>query len=571
MPTVTFETQCYENDYKYLFAGDRLSRTIESCNHAFDRKVVIINKVNDRAMVAAIAEGFRQRGIIDDYYFAEDHIQAALKHFGIEEDSFRGGYYYSTCQLVGLYLSKTDYTLHFTTDSTVGIKATADWISESIALMESDPRFVCATPVWNNSVDGARNEAVLDLGAWYAGYGFSDNCYLIPTRLFKQQIYGEYNQASERYPGYAGLCFERRVDSYMRNHDLMRLVYKNAGYETANFPLSTGRKIKKAFSRAKSLRQKVMQKLTRSSPVQKEAAPLSDGDRAAIAQYRKTVRVYDVFTFFNELELLEIRLAMLAPYVDTFVIIECAETFSGKPKPLYYQKNKERFKQYESKIRHYVVQGVPKNHADLEERRNDPNLDPLEREIINYALTSDNVPAGSTHWLKEFYQKEAIQKALVGLDNDDFCFVSDLDEIWNPQTVIDMRTDDVYKLRQDMYAYYLNNRSSEAWAGTLGTKYKNIKHNCLNHLRTPSKTRYTYVPNGGWHFTNQGGADRIRTKLESYGHQEFNTAEVKSDIETKIRENRDFVGRGFRFWKDESGLPQYLLDNKERYRNFFRD
>ena len=571
MSTVTFETQCYENDYRHLFAGDRLSRTIANCNHTFDRRVVIINKVTDRPAVAAIAEEFKKNGIIDEYYFAEDHIRDALAHFDIAEESFRGGYYYSTCQLVGLYMSQTDYILHFTTDSTVATKAPTDWIAESIALMESDPRYACSTPVWNGSLEGARNEAVLDLGDWYAGYGFSDNCYLIPTKLFKQRIYGEYNQASERYPGYAGACFERRVDSYMRNHDLMRLMYKNASYETANFPLTAASKLKKMLARAVSAKRKILQKILRTPAPQTEASPLSAQDVAEITEYRKTVRVYDIFTFFNELELLEMRLAILAPYVDMFVIIECAETFSGKPKPLYYQENKERFKQYESKILHYVVQGVPKDHADLEERRNDPHLDPLEREIINYALTSDNVPAGSTHWLKEFYQKEAIQKALVGIGNDDFCFVSDLDEIWNPETVLDIRTDDVYKLRQDMYAYYLNNRSSEAWAGTLGTKYKNIKHNCLNHLRTPSKTRYTYVPNGGWHFTNQGGADRIRTKLESYGHQEFNTAEVKSSIETKIRENRDFVGRGFTFWKDESGLPEYILKNKERYRNFFRD
>jgi len=43
-------------------------------------------------------------------------------------------------------------------------------------------------------------------------------------------------------------------------------------------------------------------------------------------------KVYDCFTFFNELDLLEIRLNILDPYVDYFVIHESTETFSGKSK-----------------------------------------------------------------------------------------------------------------------------------------------------------------------------------------------------------------------------------------------
>ena len=52
------------------------------------------------------------------------------------------------------------------------------------------------------------------------------------------------------------------------------------------------------------------------------------------------MKIFDAFLFFNELELLEIRLNTLAPYVDYFVITEADVTFSGKPKPLYYQQNK---------------------------------------------------------------------------------------------------------------------------------------------------------------------------------------------------------------------------------------
>jgi beta-1,4-mannosyl-glycoprotein beta-1,4-N-acetylglucosaminyltransferase len=288
-----------------------------------------------------------------------------------------------------------------------------------------------------------------------------------------------------------------------------------------------------------------------------------------IADYRKTIKVYDVITFFNELELLEIRLNILAPYVDKFVIIEATETFSGKPKPLVFKENQERFKQYSDKIVHYVTDDTPVDEIDLRKRLENDKLSKLDREIIENALTSDNVPKGEIHWLKEFYQKESIKKALVGLEDNDICFIGDVDEIWKPATVIDFRKDDIFKLRQTVYAYFLNNRSSEPWAGTLVTKYKNVKNNCLNHLRTVSKTKYTYVKNGGWHFTNQGGADRIRKKLESYGHQEFNNPTIKEDIENKINSNKDFIGRNFKFRVDDSGLPVYLKENKKKYRDFF--
>lgn len=34
------------------------------------------------------------------------------------------------------------------------------------------------------------------------------------------------------------------------------------------------------------------------------------------------MKIFDCFTFFNELELLELRLKILSPYVDYFVLVE---------------------------------------------------------------------------------------------------------------------------------------------------------------------------------------------------------------------------------------------------------
>lgn len=282
-------------------------------------------------------------------------------------------------------------------------------------------------------------------------------------------------------------------------------------------------------------------------------------------------KVYDVFTFFNELDLLELRLEMLDPHVDKFVLIECVETFSGKPKPLYYEENKDRFSKYHHKIIHHVTYDPPKSFEDLRDRILDPNTDDLTKQICVQALTSSNVPIGQLHWLKEFYQKENIRRALVGLEDDDLCFITDLDEIWNPDQSYDIDDHRIYKLRQLAYSLYINNRSSEPWAGTLLTKYKNIKNACLNHLRTPSKTQYEYIDNGGWHFTFMGGSDQIKKKIEAYGHQEYNNDYFKDRIVENLIANKDVLGRSeFNFWIDESELPKYIIENKEKYKQFFK-
>ena len=69
--------------------------------------------------------------------------------------------------------------------------------------------------------------------------------------------------------------------------------------------------------------------------------------------------IYDCFQFFNELDILKIRLEVMNPIVDKFVISEATETFSGLKKPLYYEENKELFSKFQDKIIHVVVEDTP--------------------------------------------------------------------------------------------------------------------------------------------------------------------------------------------------------------------
>lgn len=246
---------------------------------------------------------------------------------------------------------------------------------------------------------------------------------------------------------------------------------------------------------------------------------------------------YDCFNFFNELDILEIRLNILDEFVDYFVIGESKQTFSNKSKPLYFLENKEKFEKWNHKIIH------------------------VEHDIFNINNDSFDIAA---------FQKNNLKKGLLNAKDEDVIYFGDVDEIWKPKKIDDKK----YNLKQLNYCYYLNNRSSEQWVGTIVSKYKNIKNGNLNYLRADHSFE---LNDGGWHFTNMGGIDQILKKLDAYDHQEFNNSFTKDNLKNRIENNKDYVGRQtdwngvpFSFWIDESELPNFILNNKNKYSHFFK-
>lgn len=257
--------------------------------------------------------------------------------------------------------------------------------------------------------------------------------------------------------------------------------------------------------------------------------------------------IIDSFTFNGEYDTLELRFNILDKYVDKFVICESAETFSAKWKPLYWaERNKDRFEEWEDKVLYAVVYEF-----------DNPEIMAQIRDRVDYV----DQPA----FQRAFYQKEMIRKVLETqeLDDEDIVYYGDVDEIWKPKEV----DDKVYKLRQLAYSYYINNRSPEDWKGTIVTRWKNIKGKCLNDLRANPEN---IMEDGGWHFTNLGGAEAIKKKIESYDHQEVNIPWIKDGLEDRMLSNKDYLGREFQFWTDATDLPKYILKNKDKYKKLWK-
>ena len=245
--------------------------------------------------------------------------------------------------------------------------------------------------------------------------------------------------------------------------------------------------------------------------------------------------VIDVITYNGEKELFEIRYNILKDYVDEFIVVEFDKTFSGKPKEwqMIYDgvKPKVSWKG--------ISEDVYSKYKELAE--NSPNT------------------KGAENWKTEFMQKESIKDCLLHLKDDDLVFIGDCDEIWSPETLNLTYS----KLKLKVYTYYLNNKSSEVFWGTIVSHYRMIKDECLNHLRTQMPTT---LKDYGWHFTSMGGYKAVEKKLlDSYTEESYANEVVMTYLGKNIQENKDFLGRPFTYKVDESEWPEWLKEHGQDY------
>jgi len=242
-PSITFETKCWENDWRPLLKTKRIETMIKRNNYNFQRKVLLINNVKDYKLVSFFADRLIEKKVLTNYFIVKDYAQLALDFFGLSKESLGVGYVYSIAEFVGIYLCASDYLLHFSSDSI--LNKNVEWIEKAISKMEKYKNIKVANLVWNNHYDEARKESFLQDDDFFIGYGFSDQMYLVRCKDFKAKIYNETNSFSSRYPSYGGELFEKRIDAWMRNHGYMRATYKHGSYSHKNFEPSKIRFLKK--------------------------------------------------------------------------------------------------------------------------------------------------------------------------------------------------------------------------------------------------------------------------------------------------------------------------------------
>ncbi len=196
----------------------------------------------------------------------------------------------------------------------------------------------------------------------------------------------------------------------------------------------------------------------------------------------------DAFMFYNELEILELRLELLDEHVDRFVLVEAEVNHVGGPKELFFQKNRERFAKWLPKITHVIV-------------------------------TADEAPKDPNPWSREKYQREAILRGLSDVPNEAIVMISDVDEIPDMTKVrYEQLPHVVCSVHMWMFEYsfkYLF--TGEPWFGTLITNVELMKRMGPNYFRD-NRWKFPVFQFAGWHLSSFGTPMRIWQKFQTYAH-----------------------------------------------------
>lgn len=259
----------------------------------------------------------------------------------------------------------------------------------------------------------------------------------------------------------------------------------------------------------------------------------------------------DCFMFFNEFDLLDIRLNSYAPYVERFVLCECPITHSGKPKPLYFNENKDKYKDFN--ITHLIVDGYEK-YTNL--------------------YQGDTMYARCHNAEKiENYHRDFIYNGIKDVDPETIILLSDADEFVDFTTY---REGLEGSFMQYVYFYYLNVYSGKRnGKGPIVMKKKNIdsRYNGLNQMRT-DKWNINKIRTStggwchGWHFTCLGSVENILYKIDSCYHQNFNVPEIQSLLAVNKGSLADPYLRekySTKFMVKMPEGPKWMLDNIDKY------
>lgn len=270
------------------------------------------------------------------------------------------------------------------------------------------------------------------------------------------------------------------------------------------------------------------------------------------------MKVFDCFTFFNELDLLEIRLRLLAPYVDHFVIAESNITHSGNPKPYNFEAHKERYEAWKDKIIYLQIQQSP------------------EGLIFNANQQQHDINNGS--WKLENQHRMGLCKAGAMMQDDDMVLISDLDEIPDPAVFTGLQVPvSPVVLSLLFHNYFMNLQNVKVdrwWNGTILCSGKYFNIHGPQELRD-KRNEYPKIKKAGWHFSYLGGVERIRQKLLSFAHVEYNKQEYldENHILHSLEKGRDVLKRKnvrYRF-ASLSRYPAALRNLMQQYPQFIRE
>lgn len=256
-------------------------------------------------------------------------------------------------------------------------------------------------------------------------------------------------------------------------------------------------------------------------------------------------RVWDCFMFFNELDMLELRLHEMAEVADRFVLVESPWTHQGGRKELVYWENRERFAAFADRIVHVIA----------DERRE--------------GLT----------WDQESYQRNCILNGLGDAAAEDVVIVADVDEIPRPDLIRRIAGDDRLATRLNAlavtnYNYFINFASYQPCIRPIVLPcglLRRLGVNLARHLTVRSGQQIVpVIPDAGWHFSWFGGVDVVWRKLQAFCHLELlGPVTTKEQLREKLEAGDFQILRQTlegRFVPIDDSFPAHVRRNTEEMR-----
>jgi beta-1,4-mannosyl-glycoprotein beta-1,4-N-acetylglucosaminyltransferase len=296
------------------------------------------------------------------------------------------------------------------------------------------------------------------------------------------------------------------------------------------------------------------------------------------------MKIFDCIPFFDEKMLLDLRLNILDEYVDKFVIVEQSYTHSGKKKTKNFDIND--YNKFRDKIIYFYLEDQPKDLFLIDENNKQhiglKRINSLKRIEIQYKKLMDG---------------------LLNADSEDLVIVGDCDEIPNLTKInFNEIKNDILLFKQKIYYYKFNLlHKNHNWFGNKACKKKNlidtewlkyVKNKTFPFWRVDtyfSKKKYTntkIIENGGWHFTNIKNNKDLYYKLMNFGeHNEFELSGLTQiDLKNLINQRKLYFNHDLDkthqdkysanidlSFEIDQNLPKYLIENKEKYSDWFVD
>lgn len=255
--------------------------------------------------------------------------------------------------------------------------------------------------------------------------------------------------------------------------------------------------------------------------------------------------IYDVFPFYNEVEILKIRLTELYDVVGQFCIVQSTVTHKGDPKPLYFEDNRSQFSDWSDKIRSIVINDMP-----------------MARSFNAEPANMFDDPA----WKRELFQMDRAMQQ-INLGYTESVIYTDVDEIPLAWAVKEFKTSDhCVTLELPEHQYYLNWKRPTTQKDScmaIGHWLNNKDRRTIRFSHGIGRNRS--IPGAGWHFSSMGGGKMHASKLNSFCH--WNRACIleatrRPDVEDFCVPKSDREARVNKV-KIDGSFPKYVQEHIE--------